>query len=44
MKINLKNKEFEISWLEVVTFIVTIYLLFTGNLSVLVELIKSLVK
>jgi hypothetical protein len=44
MKINLKNKEFEISWLEVVAFIVTIYLLITGNLSVLVELIKSLVK
>ncbi len=44
MKIKLNNKELEISWLEVVAFIVTIYLLMTGNLSVLVELIKSQVR
>jgi hypothetical protein len=44
MKFNFKSKEFEMSWKEVATFIVLIYLLITGNLSVLVELIKSLMK
>jgi hypothetical protein len=44
MKINFKNKEFEMNWKELAAFIVTIYLLATDNLTTLIEFIKSLLK
>ena len=42
MKLKFKNNELEISWMEAAVFIVIIYLLITGNLHLLVELIGSL--
>jgi hypothetical protein len=44
MKINFKNQEFEMSLKELAAFIITIYLLATGNMTVLIEFIKSLLK
>lgn len=44
MKLKSKDKKLEINWIEVAALTVTIYLLITGNLSALVELIKSLLK
>ena len=44
MKFNFKSKKFEMNRKEVTTLIVLIYLLITGKLSIIVEVIKSLMK
>ena len=44
MKINFKNQEFEMNWKELAACILVIYLLVTGNLTVVIEFIKSLLK
>jgi len=43
MKIRKGKDELEFNWMEVAAFIVIIYLLITGNLHLLVELIGSLI-
>ncbi len=44
MKMKLKSKEFEISWIEIASLLVTVYLLATDNISVIMEFIKSHLK
>ena len=44
MKLNFKSKKVEMNRKEVATLIVLIYLLITGKLSIIVEVIKSLMK
>ena len=44
MKLNFKSKQVEMNRKEVATLIVLIYLLITGKLSIIVEVIKSLMK
>jgi hypothetical protein len=44
MRINFKNQEFEMNWKEIAGFVITIYLLATGNITILIEFIKSFLK
>lgn len=42
MKLKIKDREFEITWVEIVVIVVIIYLIVTGNLNELVEFVRSL--